>query len=124
MRSSLGNGETIPTIRKEIMQARTLKMTSIIRRVDDYLDAARCFNCLRYGHGAADCGQKVVTCGHCGGMGHKHTDCVMRINKTGGPVYTPCKIARLDCDHNTRNKGCPMLIKAIQDRIRNTNYAA
>ena len=116
--------ETTPSIRKITMQERRIKMKWMVRKVDDYLDAARCFNCLRYGHGAVNCGQKAATCGYCGEAGHKHKECVKRINKTGGPVCTPCKIAKLDYDHDTRYKGCPMLMKAIKDRIRNTSYAA
>jgi len=102
-------------------QGKKLKIMWARLRVDDYLDAPRCFNCQRYGHVSKHCPHRTTTCGHCGAAGHRYKDCLSRDEP---PVCTPCKIAGADFDHEVHHKSCPSKLRAIKERMRNTNYAS
>ena len=114
--------ETTAQIRKAIMegQNRKIKTAWTRNKVDDYLDAPRCFNCQRYGHISKHCTHKNITCGHCGQSGHRYKEC---LNKDKPPVCTPCKLAGSESNHDVHNKDCPSKLRAIKERMKNTSYA-
>lgn len=115
--------ETSPHLRSTIMgsQGKKIKISWARLRVDDFLDAPRCFKCQRYGHVAKHCTHKAITCGHCGKEGHKYSECLARDKP---PVCTPCKLAKRNHTHSIQDKHCPSKLQAIKERMRKTAYGS
>ena len=112
--------EVTPAMRKRILENNwRIKTTWARHRVEDYLDATRCFRCQLYGHPARYCIQEHSTCGHCGEQKHRFSECP---NRNSPPICTPCKRSGKPSDHPVTSKTSPSRIRAIKEKIKNTEY--
>lgn len=78
--------------------------------VRDFVEADRCFRCLGFGHSAASCRKRTVTCGWCAGDGHMAAGCPAR---AVAPCCASCREFGLRAAHAALDSSCPVYQEAL-----------
>ena len=79
LKSNLWNGSSIiiqvsPNVRKILLKRDKVKLGMCIYPIEDDIRLLQCFSCLKYGHLAAHCRNKIITCGICS-QSHNTRNC-------------------------------------------------
>ncbi|XP_020298689.1 uncharacterized protein LOC109862930 [Pseudomyrmex gracilis] len=86
---------------------------------EDYVRVLQCYKCLAFGHLAKNC-KGAALCGHCAGD-HEMRDCHAKSEAT---TCGNCRRwLHSESTHSALDgKNCPILIKRLQEKIKNINY--
>ena len=110
-----------PTIRKLLVEE--MKGRAYINwlriNIKDYVGAARCFRCQRYGHVAKHCTNKEQICGHCANTGHTIKECPSRQEP---PKCAACSHGKKENSHSINSKKCKTFLAAARKEIGATDY--
>lgn len=106
--------EVSPELHQKLMERKRIYVGYSSCRVREFLEATKCFMCLKMSHSAKYCKTENVVCGWCAGHGHIGRDC-------------PRKDGRLKCANcgraaSANHKGCTEVVMTRKRAIRRTDY--
>lgn len=111
--------EVSPQIRAKLLGNSHVYINYSACRLEDYVRVLQCYKCLAFGHISKQCTASAL-CGHCAGP-HEMRTCQRKSNVA---ACGNCKRWRQEeLAHSALDgKNCPILLKKIQDKIKNINY--
>lgn len=92
-------------------------------RVEEFALAARCKNCLRFGHIEKHCRAQTKTCDHCGEDGHSGNDCKVNKKETSPKCANCIRTKNKKHNHSPMDKSCPEFIRAQVLEKQKTDYS-
>ena len=107
-----------PTEYGKIMRVGRLFVSMRAVAVEDFCPVLQCYKCLRYGHMAKNCVNRL-TCSHCAGN-HKKFECP---NLAGSAVCAVCKDnKKTEIGHGAMDSICPIRLLKEEVVKRRINY--